>query len=94
MKKFIVITLVSMLYLNAYSQLDLKYQTPPDEIMELADAKLPPYVNMNEEGNFAVLLYRNQYTSSEELYETELRRGELRINPVTNISTITPDKNK
>ena len=94
MKKIIVITLISILYLNTYSQIDLEYQTPPDEIMELADAKLPPYVYMNEEGNFAVLLYRNQYKSIEELSETELRLGGLRINPLTNIYSRTRYYNK
>lgn len=72
---------------SAICQIDLKYQTPPEEIMELADVKLPPRVSMNEEGNYAVLRYRNQYKSIEELSETELRLGGLRINPVTNISS-------
>ncbi|MFC2103941.1 prolyl oligopeptidase family serine peptidase [Bacteroidota bacterium] len=85
MKK-ILLTLISAFFtISAFSQLDLKYQTPPEEIMELADIKLPPSVYMNEEGSYAILWYRNQYKSIEELSETELRLGGLRINPVTNI---------
>jgi len=94
MKKLILLTLLSVFLVSAYGQLDLKYQTPPAEIMELADAKLPPYVYMNEEGSYAILLYRNQYKSIEELSETELRLGGLRINPVTNIYSRTRYYNK
>ena len=85
MKKLLVLTLLSTILFSAYSQIDLNYQAPPQEIMELADVKLPPFVRMNEEGTYAILLYRNQYKSIEELSETELRLGGLRINPVTNI---------
>ena len=94
MKKLFLFTVLSALFLNTYGQLDLKYQTPPQEIMELADAKLPPSVYMNEEANYAILLYRNQYKSIEELSETELRLGGLRINPVTNINSRTRYYNK
>ena len=88
MKKFLLLSLTSIIFsFSALCQLDLEYQTPPQEIMELADVKLPPSVSMNEEGNYAVLRYRNQYKSIEELSETELRLGGLRINPVTNISS-------
>ena len=62
--------------------------------MELADVKLPPVVKMNEEGTYAMLMYRNQYKSIEELSETELRLGGLRINPITNIYSRTRYYNK
>ena len=88
MKKHFLLTLISIVFsFSAICQLDLKYQTPPQEIMELADVKLPPSVSMNEKGNYAVLRYRNQYKSIEELSEKELRLGGLRINPITNISS-------
>ncbi len=91
MKKTFLLTVLSitLFIFNAFSQLDLQYQTPPEEIMALADVKLPPGVYMNEEGTYAVFLYRNQYKSIEELSETELRLGGLRINPVTNINSRT-----
>ncbi|HAF30391.1 MAG TPA: S9 family peptidase [Bacteroidales bacterium] len=88
MRKFLLLFIFSIALLStSYSQIDLIYQTPPAEIMELADVKLPPQINMNEKGDYAVLMYRNQYKSIDELSETELRLGGLRINPVTNISS-------
>lgn len=84
---FLLSFFIGMIVFNSNAQIDLKYQIPPNEIMELADAKLPPSVYMNSNGDFALLLYRNQYKSIEELSEKELRLGGLRINPVTNISS-------
>lgn len=88
MRKILLLFIFSIAILSTtYSQIDLIYQTPPAEIMELADVKLPPQMNMNEKGDYAVLMHRNQYKSIDELSETELRLGGLRINPVTNISS-------
>ncbi len=87
MKNLLVLFLSIVFASSIYGQIDLDYKTPPKEIMELADVKLPPQVYMNEKGDYALLLYRNQYKSIEELSETELRLGGLRINPVTNISS-------
>lgn len=86
-KNFLIIFLVCFIFLGVKAQLDIEYQKPPKEILELADVNLPPSVYMNDEGTFALLLYRNQYKSIEELSERELRLGGLRINPVTNISS-------
>jgi dipeptidyl aminopeptidase/acylaminoacyl peptidase len=71
------------------AQQNLGYQLPPEEILELADVELAPGVQMDSKGENMVLLYRNQYTSIEELSETELRLAGLRINPVTNIGSRT-----
>ena len=87
MKKTFISLCIVLLGLSTNAQLDLEYQIPPKEIMELADIKLPPVVSMTEDANYAVLRYRNQYKSIEELSETELRLGGLRINPLTNISS-------
>jgi len=89
MKKSNLITILLgiLIVLNTQAQIDLSYQKPPQEILELADVDLPPVVILNNKGDFAVLAYRNQYKSIEELSETELRLGGLRINPVTNISS-------
>jgi len=86
-KNVLIIFLVCFIFLGVKAQLDIEYQKPPKEILELADVNLPPSVYMNDEGTFALLLYRDQYKSIEELSERELRLGGLRINPVTNISS-------
>ncbi len=86
-KHFLIIFLSCFMLAGAHAQLDIEYQKPPEEILKLADVDLPPSVYMNTEGTYAILMYRNQYKSIEELSEKELRLGGLRINPVTNISS-------
>lgn len=76
-----------LLSASLYAQVDITYQTPPKEIMDLADAKLAPSMRIDDAGERMVLLGRNQYKSLAELSETEMRLGGLRINPVTNISS-------
>jgi len=73
----------------AYGQTNLTYQTPPDDILELADVNLAPGVQIDSKAEYMVLLYRNQYKSIAELSETEMRLAGLRINPVTNIGSRT-----
>ncbi len=71
------------------AQVDLSYQQPPEEIMQLADAPQTPFVIIDDNGENIVLLHRNKYKSIAELSETELRLAGLRINPVTNIGSRT-----
>ncbi|MEE4197379.1 MAG: prolyl oligopeptidase family serine peptidase [Bacteroidales bacterium] len=84
MKKLLFSFILSAIFISTQAQLDISYQTPPKEILELADVDLPPSFYMNAEGTYALFMYRNQYKSIEELSEKELRLGGLRINPVTN----------
>lgn len=83
---FIVLT-ISLGSINA--QVDITYQKPPKEILELADAPLAPSVLTDDKKENIVLLHRNKYSSIAELSETELRLAGLRINPVTNIGSRT-----
>ena len=87
--KSLIKVFVLLFVLNSYAQQSLKYQTPSDEILELADVELAPGVQIDSKGEQMVLLYRNQYKSIQELSETEMRLGGLRINPVTNIGSRT-----
>lgn len=70
-----------------FSQIDLDYQTPHPDVLSLADAPMPPIMSINHDGSNAILIYRNQYISIEELSEKEMRLGGLRINPKTNSSS-------
>jgi dipeptidyl aminopeptidase/acylaminoacyl peptidase len=76
-----------LLFINSFAQIDLTYQKPPKEILELADVNLPPLFILNDKGDNAILAYRNQYRSIAELSEVEMKLGGLRINPLTNISS-------
>lgn len=82
----ILILFFSML---TFAQIDLDYQEPHKNIMELADVQMPPGMSINSDGTKAILLYRSQYQSIADLAEDELRLAGLRINPKTNISSRT-----
>ena len=73
----------------SFSQENLTYQKPHQNILELAEAPLAPSIRMDSKGENIVFLYRSNYKTIEELSETELRLGGLRINPVTNIGSRT-----
>ena len=88
MKKILNFYLV-LLISTSYAQTSLTYQTPSDEILELADVDLAPGVQIDSKGEYMVLIYRNQYKSIAELSETEMRLAGLRINPTTNIGSRT-----
>jgi len=88
MKKIAAFLFAFILFLGAVNaQVELTYQKPPKEILELADAPLAPSVLIDEKNENIVLLHRNKYKSIAELSETELRLAGLRINPVTNIGS-------
>ena len=83
---FITIILATCI---GYAQVDINYQTPPEEILKLADAPLTPSVLPDDKGENIVLLHHDKYKSIAELSEPELRLAGLRINPVTNIGSRT-----
>ena len=70
--------------LNLFSQAHVTYQKPPKEILDLATAKLPPTVVMNDNRTHMIFLFRDRYKSLATLSEKELRLAGLRINPTTN----------
>ena len=86
MKWFISLSLI-FTCMFAEAQEDIHYQLPSAEILELADAPMPPVFRMNTDGKRGIMLYRKSYKSIEELSETEMRLAGLRINPKTNISS-------
>lgn len=88
MKKFIAV-FFTLLPLFGFSQVDLTYQQPHEDILELANVPMPPSMSINPDGDKALLIFRNQYQTIEDLAEDELRLAGLRINPKTNISSRT-----
>ncbi|MFM7428888.1 MAG: hypothetical protein ACKO1F_03210 [Flammeovirgaceae bacterium] len=79
MKKYFLILLT--LYHTAWSQSDLSYQTPPDDIKKLVDALLTPSVWFSPDKSVMVMLDRSDLPSIEELSRPELRIAGLRTNP-------------
>ncbi|MFD2550336.1 alpha/beta hydrolase family protein [Bizionia sediminis] len=87
--RFLHICLLLFFVITGYAQENLGYQKPHDNILELAEAPLAPSIRMDSEGKNIVFLYRSAYKTIEELSETEMRLGGLRINPETNIGSRT-----
>ncbi|RIJ46252.1 S9 family peptidase [Maribellus luteus] len=90
MRKTALITLiVAIVFGNAFAQVDISYQEPPKEILELVDAPGVPTPIFDYKNENIVLLNRSRFKTIAELSETELRLAGLRINPVTNIGSRT-----
>ena len=87
MPYFYALILMSAIYLPSYGQVDINYQLPPREILELADAPLTPALRLDREGEWMLLLGRDAYKSLDELSAPEYRLAGLRINPSTNGSS-------
>ena len=85
----IAAALLSVLLLPgaAPAQENLVFQTPPAEILALADYERAPAVSLDSRRDYMLLRYYSTYKDLEELYQEELRLGGLRVNPVTNISS-------
>ncbi|MFT6324555.1 MAG: dipeptidyl aminopeptidase/acylaminoacyl peptidase, partial [Halieaceae bacterium] len=86
MKLFLTIGLM-VCAISSFAQENLAYQKPPQEILDLVDVQLSPWVLMDEDQTQMVMMYRNIYKSIEELSQEELRLGGLRIDPKTNIGS-------
>ncbi len=87
-----ILAIAAMTKTNA--QIDVNYQLPPEEILELADAPMPPSILLSRNGEDIVLLHRNRYIGIEELAETEIRLAGLRINPKINNESRTINYNR
>jgi len=73
----------------ANAQVNITYQKPPKEILDLADVPQTPAELIDDENENIVLRHRSKYKTIVELSETEMRLAGLRINPVTNIGSRT-----
>lgn len=77
-----LLLLVFMLPINVSTgQENITYQTPPEEIMELADAPLPPFTYLNSDATYMILIERSSYQTLEELTQPEMGLAGIRINP-------------
>jgi dipeptidyl aminopeptidase/acylaminoacyl peptidase len=89
MKNTIIASLVFLtLGQAARAQENLVFQKPPAGILALADYERSPFVNMDSKKEYMLLTYYNTYKTLDELNQDEVRLGGLRINPVTNISSV------
>lgn len=85
MKKInILLSLLFVLPFGLFAQVDLNYQTPPQEILELANSSLTPSVSIDKDGTWMLLMERSAFTTIEHLSAKEYRLAGLRINPKNN----------
>ncbi|MBU1014050.1 MAG: prolyl oligopeptidase family serine peptidase [Bacteroidetes bacterium] len=88
MKKQIIFKLLMGLFLlisfQSNAQVDLKYQTPPKEILELINSPLTPSVRLDNNGVWMILLENVPFKSIDEVSALEYKLAGLRINPKTN----------
>ena len=89
MRKSIFFIILTLFSLQLISQVNLNYQKPSPEILELVDYEPAPIVRSNSDNSVLIFLYRDAYKSLEELSAEEVRLAGLRINPKTNIGSRT-----
>ncbi|NOZ61591.1 MAG: S9 family peptidase [Calditrichaeota bacterium] len=87
-KKFFPFLLLSSFVLVFFSfpsfSIDLKYQLPPKELVQIVDAPPTPSVNLSPNDEWMLILSRPNLPSIEEIAQPELRIAGIRINPRTN----------
>lgn len=88
MKIIPAIALISFFARPGHAQTDLEFRLPPPEIMELADYERAPSLSLDSKREYMLLSYRPTYKTLSELKQEEMRLAGLRINPVTNISSM------
>lgn len=71
----------------SYTQENITFQKPSEEILKLADYERPPSVFMNSNKDVMIFVYRPTYKELKDLNQEEVRLAGLRINPKTNISS-------
>lgn len=83
-KFFLTVVLFSGILPVLRSQEPLKYQLPPEEIVQIIDAPVTPVISVSPDKLNIVIIQRPSLITIEELSEGELRLGGLRINPLNN----------
>ncbi|MET2986503.1 alpha/beta hydrolase family protein [Aureibaculum conchae] len=87
--KSIIYAFLFLFILSTNAQVNVTYQKPSKEILDLVDVPLAPSVRMDDKKTVMIFLYRDAFKTIAELSEDEMRLGGLRINPKTNIGSRT-----
>lgn len=88
MKKLVLLLLPFAASFASYSQIDLKYQTPPKSIVELADATIPR-VQFTKDGKYLLILQSPGFESIEQISQPVLGLAGLKVNPAN--SSLEPE---
>lgn len=77
----LILSLSLFITFRAYAQDALKYQAPPESILQLAMAAPPPQTDFSSKGDVMLVMDRATFPTIEELSQPEYRLAGLRINP-------------
>jgi dipeptidyl aminopeptidase/acylaminoacyl peptidase len=75
---------VGVFYQSAFANDVMRYQTPPQPMIDMVDAPLIPQTSLSPTNDWIMLLERPALPSVAELSQPELRLAGLRINPRNN----------
>lgn len=87
MKKISILLIALLSVTISFTQENLSFQKPPQEILQLVDYERAPQVIMDSKKENMIFLYRDTYKTLDDLNQDELKLAGLRINPITNISS-------
>src|SRR5690606_41747375 len=79
-----------LLFSSVSAQENVTFQKPSTEILQLADFKRPPSIQMSSDKNWVLSLYRPTYKTLSELGVEETKLAGLRINANAHISSTEP----
>lgn len=88
MKRYIFLLLAVAISITGFAQLDVKYQTPPKSIEDLAEASVPR-VQFTKDGQYLLELQAPDFQSIEEISQPVLGLAGLKVNPAN--STLEPE---
>src|SRR5690606_7900538 len=76
-----------LLFSSVSAQENVTFQKPSTEILQLADFKRPPSIQMSSDKNWVLSMYRPTYKTLSELGVEETKLAGLRINAKAHISS-------
>ncbi|MEO9144072.1 MAG: prolyl oligopeptidase family serine peptidase [Ginsengibacter sp.] len=87
-RKPLLLLFTTLMWLTATSQINQKYQLPPQSIVELADATFP-IVQFSKDGKYMLVLQSPGFESIEQISQPVLGLAGLKVNPAN--SSLEPE---
>ncbi len=86
---FLQLTAFILLFnsISLKAQENITFQTPPKEIMELADYKVAPRVIFDSKDEYMIFSYRDTYQTLAEISQEVMKLAGIRINPRNNMAS-------
>ncbi|MCO6498477.1 MAG: prolyl oligopeptidase family serine peptidase [Chitinophagaceae bacterium] len=88
MRKLLIVVFLTGFWVTGFGQNNLKYQTPPKSIVDLAEASFPS-VNFSRDGKYMLILEAPEFQSIEQSSQPVIGLAGLKFNPRAN--TLEPE---